>query len=83
VRLGGPVGCSAVGAFSLTTGFTVQYGARQLDVGEVFQMALAPSDGHLAGQERRHILHGGRVTSARFQTQGGIGGDAPFVTCLQ
>jgi hypothetical protein len=48
----------------------------------VFEHNAGVLDGHLAGQERCHVLHRGRVTDALFQTQAGIGGDAPFVAAF-
>jgi hypothetical protein len=76
------LGAQSLGAFALATGFAIQCGARQFDAGEVFEHGAGIRDRHFAGQECRHILHGGRIAGGLFQAQGGVGGHAPFVAAF-
>lgn len=53
-------------------------GAGQLHPGEVFKHQTGIFDRHFAGQ----FLHARRVTGGFFQTQGGVGGHAPFTAAF-
>ena len=75
-------GAQGLGPFPLATRFPIQRDARELNPGEMFQHDAGILNRHFAGQQRRHVLHGGRIASAFFQAQGGIGGHAPFAAAF-
>lgn len=65
-------------AVTLAAGLAVERGARHFNSGEPFQDQAGLGHGHLAGEQRGHLLHAGRVTGALRQAQRRVGGDAPF-----
>jgi hypothetical protein len=79
-----PIEFSAQGQcpFPLPTRFPVQGGSGQFDARQVFQHRAGIFDGHFAGQQRGHVLHGGRIAGAFLQAQDGVGGHTPLATVL-
>jgi hypothetical protein len=60
----------------------VEGGGGQLHAGEVFQHDAGFGHGQLAGGQGGHRLDGGRITSAVFQAEGGVGRGAPFAAAF-
>ena len=63
---------------ALAARFPIKRGARHFDPGEPFQHQARFADGHLAGEQRGHLLHRRRVAGALGQTQHRVGRRAPF-----
>ena len=76
------LGAQGLGSFSLAPRFPVQCGAGKFNARQVFEDGAGVFDRHFAGQQCGHVLHGGRIAGARFQPQGGIGGNAPFAAAF-
>lgn len=71
-----------LGTLALAAGFAIQCGAGQFDPGEMFEHGTGLFDGHLAGQQRGHVLHGGGITGGCFQAQGDVGGHPPLAAAF-
>ena len=76
------LGAQALGAFPLALGFAIQGGAGPGHAGEVFEHGAGVFDGHLAGEQRGHVLHGRGVAGGFLQAEGGISGRAPFAAAF-
>lgn len=70
------------GPLSLSAGFPIQRGSWQLDSRQMFQHRAGFAHGHLAGQQRCHLLNPRRVARTLLQAQNRIGRTPPLAAAF-